>query len=141
MKNNIKLKNLLFEMFYSESCPIDLNKKKKRETIKKEINSNMNIGNFTGENKKLFKIFFRHFDKNDFSIVNFMQNESKSISLDEEYELDKPETKSKFSFLWGSKILIEEKSSFFNKYITSIFQFIREFDILDEVNLLIIYLI
>ena len=135
MKNSPKFIKNIYEMYYSDTCPIDIRKKKRSESIKKDPNSNYNA-----ENKRIYKSIFKHFEKSDFSIINFIQNDDFDMQPSDgtPVEIKKQESKSDnqpiFTFLGGSKIMIEEKASFFTKWVSSILQFLREFDIVDEVK-------
>lgn len=129
-KNISKFKKFIYEMYFQESCPIEFKKKKKNENSnsKKESIS----GNYTSENKKLFKTFFRFFEKSDLDVVKLFGKDDFSYNREEELEIKKQQ--SKVNWIGGSSILLEEKSSFFNKWISSILQFVKEFDITDEVK-------
>lgn len=133
MKNSPKFKNFLYEMYYSDSCPFEWKRKRKDQ----------NSGNYNIENKKLFKIFFRFFEKSDFFIIDHQQqkNDFDSPILSEEMDEENIEDDNNinqdigFDSKSGTKIQIDEKSSFFNKWISSLLQFLIEFDIQDEVFL------
>jgi hypothetical protein len=148
LKNLFKFKKFIYEMYNHDTCPMDIKKKKNRESKK-----DANLAHYNSENKRLFKSFFKFLDKNDFYLIKLIEKEDNSNSnsnkIDDENinnnnnnENTKNEnikiansTLTKMMTFGGSKILLDEKTSFFNKWISSILQFIREFEIHDEVKI------
>jgi hypothetical protein len=120
----------LYEIYCSESCPFEWKKKKKEQ----------NYGNYNFENKKLFKIFFRIFEKSDFFIIDHQHQKndfdaSVLLKQKDEENVDKNINQDigGYDSKNGTKLQIDEKSSFFNKWISCLLQFLIEFDIQDEV--------
>lgn len=140
LKNISKFKKFIYESYNHESCPLDVRKKKKGET-KKEASS----ANYNSDNKRIFKTFFKYFDKTDITIIKLIEKEKEKekedvpIVSNNNPEEDLNENNEiliqpKQYIFGGSKILLDEKSSYFNKWISSLLQFLREFDIQDEVK-------
>ena len=179
-KNIPKFKKFIYEIYNHDYCPLDAKKKKNKLFVK-----DTNIANYSSDNKKIFKNFFKYFDKNDFTMIRLIEKEKekeKEIDIERGKEKDMQRDKEIFDnkvkekeknfvnenynnnydnneignedelneiyknenngntrqkkqlTFGGSKILIDEKTSFFNKWISSLLQFIREFELQDEVN-------
>lgn len=132
-----KFKKFIYEMYYSDSCPLELKRKKKNDN-KKDPNKE----NYNSDNKKLFKLFFKFFEKSDFLIIDKhvpkydfdipILTSPENADDEEIFESNKQDL---FESKGGSKIQIDEKSSFFNKWISSLLQFLIEFDLKDDVFL------
>jgi hypothetical protein len=148
MKNIFKFKKFLYEMYNHDYCPMEIRKKKKGESKKDQ-----NLAHYNPENKRIFKNFFKYLDKNDFFIIKLIEKEDNSNNnnnnkIDDENNSNNNNNQNirneninignssltKMITFGGSKILLDEKTSFFNKWISSILQFIKEFEIQDEVK-------
>ena len=166
MKNIKKYKKYIYDMYNKDLCPVDY---KKRFSDNYFINDKNH--EYTSENKRSFKFFFKIFDKNDYYIVKHLEKDQdheyinvnsappqeyhkkdeKNIAIlnkvadninlgggnvnnnstgNNEY-LNNVKNNSITKTFLPNSICIDENSSFFVKWISSILQFIKEFEIYD----------
>jgi len=154
LKNITKFKKLIYDVYHHTECPTD-HKKKKKTHHSDILNKLENKFDYTSENKRLMKTFFKIFDKNDFYIIKHREKDEEALNSDEDSEKNSnsktmkkddnhnQETSSSLYFKSSNgklktfcprKIQIDERACFFTKWISSILQFIKEFDIYDDVK-------
>jgi hypothetical protein len=151
-RNANNLCKFIYEMYYEESCPLDkytFETKAGRKISNPYLNVVTNRPlDYTSENKKLLKEMFVIFGKRDFFVVkheimdmNLKEKKGESSKNVPLLELDelilnstsfKNSSKSqKFKRFIPSQLVIEESAGIFTKWMTSILQFITEFEIED----------
>lgn len=126
LKNMTKFKKFIYEIYSHDTCPMETKKKRKGDNRK-----DTNLANYTSENKRIFKNFFKYFDKSDFSVIKLVERDD--FVKNPEDDIGNIPIAKLMTF-GGSKILLDEKTSFFNKWISSILQFLREFEVNDDVK-------
>jgi len=184
LKNIIKFKKLIYDVYFHSECPVENKKKKKNNNIFHHKNNDK--GEYTSENKRIFKSFFGIFDKQDFYIIkhrdkgdNFVDSDDceenfneknrkislnattnnssknnfnsikkqggldnnsnntaaavKNINNEVTHAVKFKSADGRFISFFPRKIVIEEKACYFTKWLSSILQFIREFNISDDV--------
>jgi len=67
-KNTLKIRKFVYETYSRDSCPIE--NIKHNRFLSNELKSD-----FSSENKRNMKIFFKVFDKNDFYIVKYFNDQ------------------------------------------------------------------
>lgn len=152
LKNSSKFKRLIYDAYFHTECPIENKKKKKNHHNNDLFHKLENKIEYTSENKRIFKTFFKIFDKQDFYIVKHREkgedsdseidnNHRKSVKENikkDDYDstpaVNFKNANGKIECFFPRKIKIEEKSSYFTKWLSSILQFIREFNINDDVS-------
>ena len=153
-KNVSKLKKYINDLYIKETCPVENKGFKINEFLLSGGTNDLSL-----DNKRLFKDMFKIFENEDFFIVKHIEKEADASSHDEELDIvdidngneeikkSKKEESSKtinniFNIIkkvsntkhfTSSRISIEENSGYFTKWISSILQFIREFEINDVI--------
>lgn len=143
-----KFKKFIYDKYNEENCPFEVKRYKKKNDIKSD---------YTSENKKIFKSFFKLLDKNDFYVVNHLGKDIENPTVQDQdhkkhqpirssvnmFHFKKEEVvngasvqsvkNSKANEFVPTKLYIEENSCYFTKWLSSIFQFIKDFEIYDDV--------
>jgi hypothetical protein len=75
LKNLIKFKNYIYEVYYQNECPLEKKKNKKKNNHDDFLNRLDNKIEYSSENKRMFKNLFKIFDKDDFYIVKHREKD------------------------------------------------------------------